>query len=269
MRVTPVILTYNEGVNIHSTLSSLAWVPRIIVLDSGSTDETERIARSFDNVEWFERAFDSHRAQWLYAIQETAIATDYVLALDADMRPAPGFREELGAFLERKDFAGAWIPFEYRMLGRGLMSSIYPTQIRLFRKDRVRIKQTGHSQVFEVDGPVSRFRSQLIHEDLKPMNRWLSNQVNYASLEAARIRQMPKKSFKDRLRMLGISPAIWGAYAYMKAGGPLRRGAAGAYAYERLIFEAILARMLAQNDQQPADPAAVVADTDPANRFIS
>src|ERR1700730_11910465 len=125
MTVTPVILTFNEGSNIRTTLSSLEWAPRVVVLDSGSTDQTEQIARSFGNVDWFVRGFDSHRAQWLYAIYETSIATDYVLALDADMRPGVGFRDELDAFLERDEFAGAWIPFEYRMLGRGLMGSIY------------------------------------------------------------------------------------------------------------------------------------------------
>src|ERR1700736_1453549 len=193
MNVTPVILTFNESSNIKITLSALAWAQRVVVLDSGSTDQTEQIARSFGNVDWFVRGFDNHRAQWLHAIHQTSITTDYVLALDADMRSGVGFQDELDAFLERVEFAGAWIPFEYRMLGRGLMGSIYPEQIRLFRKDQVRIDQPGHSQVFAVNGTVYRFRSKLIHEDLKPVARWLSNQVKYASLEAARIKCAPKK----------------------------------------------------------------------------
>ena len=255
MTVTPVILTFNEGSNIKTTLASLQWALRVVVVDSGSTDQTEQIARSFGNVEWFVRGFDSHREQWLYAIHETSVRTNYVLALDADMRPGVGFREELDAFLERGDFAGARIPFEYRILGRGLMGSIYPAQIRLFRKDQVRIDQAGHSQVFEVTGTVCRFRSQLIHEDLKPLNRWLNNQVKYASLEAERIRSATRRKFKDWLRLAGISPPIWGAYAFLRAGGPFRFGASRAYAYERLIFEAILARMLTESDRRlPVEP---------------
>src|ERR1700757_3027773 len=152
MNVTPVVLTFNESSNITNTLSALAWAPRVVVLDSGSTDLTEQIARSFGYVDWFLRRFDNHRAQWLYAIHETSIATDYVLAMDADMRPGVGFQDELNTFLERGEFAGASIPFEYRILGRGLMGSIYPAQIRLFPKDQVRIDQTGHSQVFSVNG---------------------------------------------------------------------------------------------------------------------
>jgi glycosyltransferase involved in cell wall biosynthesis len=260
MTVTPVILTFNEGSNIKTTLSALEWAQRVVVLDSGSTDQTEQIARSFGNVHWFVRGFDSHRAQWLWAIHETSIATEYVLALDADMRPGVGFQDELDAFLERGDLSGAWIPFEYRMLGRSLMGSVYPPQIRLFRKDQVRIHQTGHSQVFKVDGTVCKFRSQLIHEDLKPVSRWLSNQIKYASLETARIKCAPRRSFKDWLRVAGISPAVLWTYAYARAGGPFRPGASRAYACERLIFEAILTRMLTESAEGTSSTAIVETD---------
>ena len=92
---TPVILTYNEQSNLQFTLRSLVWADRVVVLDSGSTDGTEEIARSFSNVAWFARRFDNHRSQWHYAIHETAIDTEYVIALDADMRPGAGFLDEL------------------------------------------------------------------------------------------------------------------------------------------------------------------------------
>ena len=251
MTITPVILTFNEASNIEMTLASLRWASRVVVLDSGSTDQTERIARSFNNVNWYVREFDNHRAQWLYAIHETSITSHYVLALDADMRPGVGFQDELNAFLSfGGEFAGARIPFEYRMLGRALMGSIYPAQIRLFQKNQVRIVQLGHSQAFEVNGNVCKFRSPLIHEDLKPMSRWLNNQMKYASLEAVRIRCVRKQNLKDWLRIAGISPAIVGAWAYISAGGPFRPVASRAYACERLIFEAILARMLTESREE-------------------
>src|SRR5260370_7058632 len=242
--ITPVILTYNEDHNIASTLNALAWAPRIVLLDSGSNDRTEQIARSFGNVSGFVRRLDDQRSQWTSAIQETAIATEYVLALGADMRAGAGLQDELQGFLRLREFAGAWTPFEYRVLGRRLPGSIYPAQVRVFRKHDVRIDQPGHSQVFHVPGPLCRFRSSLIHEDQKPIDRWLNNQMKYASLEAARIKGIPTKNLKDKLRMAGLSPAIWSMWAYLKAGGPINHSASRAYACERLIFEALLARLL-------------------------
>jgi glycosyltransferase involved in cell wall biosynthesis len=248
--ITPVILTYNEQENIERTLSALRWAPRIVLLDSGSTDQTEQIARSFPNVSWFHRPFDSHAAQWSYGIHQTQIDTDHVLVLDADMQPSPAFQSELQRFLSEGKFPGAWVPFEYRVLGKSLAGSIYPEQIRIFRRDKVRITQPGHTQVFEVDGPLYHFQAKIIHEDRKPLDRWLRNQIKYASLEAARIEREPV--FKDRIRLAGLSPFVWGVYSYLRGGGPLQHRVAMAYASERLIFEGILTRLLAEK-QPPRD----------------
>jgi glycosyltransferase involved in cell wall biosynthesis len=244
--ITPVVLSYNEEPNIGLTLASLEWLPRVVVLDSGSTDRTKEIAASFRNVSWFQRPFDNHLMQWSYGIHATAITTDYVLALDSDMRPSDGFQRELNAFLKEGDHAGGAVPFEYRVLGKNLSNSIYPRQIRVFRRDKLRIEQPGHTQVFTVDGPVYQFRCRLIHEDRKSVDRWLRNQAGYAELEARRIRSQERFGLKDRLRLAGIGPVLWGGYAYIRAGGPLRSPASEAYAYERMIFEAILARKLTE-----------------------
>src|SRR5437879_5272553 len=95
--VTPVILTFNEDSNIERTLRALEWAATVIVVDSGSTDATEAIARRFANVRWFERPFDSHAQQWWFAIHETGAATPHVLALDADYEVPRQFVEELSA----------------------------------------------------------------------------------------------------------------------------------------------------------------------------
>ena len=68
MNITPVILTFNEEPNIEATLSSLSWARKIVVVDSGSSDRTAEIARSFGNVWWFVRTFDSHAAQWSFGV---------------------------------------------------------------------------------------------------------------------------------------------------------------------------------------------------------
>jgi glycosyltransferase involved in cell wall biosynthesis len=250
MNITPVILTYNEEPNIEATLASLTWAPRIVVVDSGSSDRTAEIARSFANVAWFVREFDSHAKQWWHAVHRTAIETRHVLALDADMLPGAGFQEELVRFTEYRNQA-ALVPFEYRIQGRPLPGSIYPAQIRVFEKDVVRIEQHGHTQVFTTSAALYHFRSKLIHEDRKPFGRWVANQLQYAALEAERIRTTPAPSFRDRLRQSGISPAIWGGYAYLRAGGPFTGRAARAYAQERMVFEAMLARLLAGAEPAP------------------
>ena len=250
MNLTPLILTHNEEANIEVTLTALRWARRVVVVDSGSSDRTARICRSFPNVAWFVRLFESHAMQWSYGVHATSIDTRYILALDADMRPAAGFVDELARFTEQPGRAGL-VPFEYRLQGRPLLGSIYPAQVRVFGRDEVRIEQRGHTQVFSSAAPIYRFHCKLIHEDRKPFGRWVTNQLQYAALEAERIRTAPAQSFRDRLRRSGISPAIWGGYAYLRAGGPFAGRAARAYAQERMVFEALLARLLAGADPAP------------------
>ena len=82
--ITPVILTYNEAANIGRSLERLTWAGQVVIVDSGSTDETLAIAGRFPNVRTVHRPFDSHARQWRFAVEETGISSDWLLRLDAD-----------------------------------------------------------------------------------------------------------------------------------------------------------------------------------------
>jgi glycosyltransferase involved in cell wall biosynthesis len=240
-QITPIVLTYNEEPNIRVTLDSLRWAERVVVLDSGSNDGTETITKSFSNVDWHVRQFDCHCLQWEHAVRNTEIQTDFVLALDADMSVPEPFLLEMKSAFFRKSYMGAIVPFEYRTLGRSLRGSVYPAQLRVFRPESVKIRQPGHTQEFATDGPTYRFRTALVHDDRKLLERWVSSQLSYAALEAERIRARVSYRFRDRLRELGLMPIIAGALAYVRAGGPLTGVAAVRYAHERAAYESLLA----------------------------
>jgi glycosyltransferase involved in cell wall biosynthesis len=243
-QIAPVILTYNEGPNIGRTLDSLRWARAVVVVDSGSTDATERIARGFSNVRWHVRPFDTHLAQWSYAVFQTGIESEYVLALDADMQVSTGFSEEAESSFLPGDFDGAVLRFEYGYYGHHLLGSLCPPQLRLFRRSRVKITQPHHSQEFSVAGRLYKFQSTLIHDDQKSIERWLSSQFAYQSLIEKILMNGGRKRIRDLLRLSGIMPPLIGALAYVKAGGPLRGAAAARYAYERSVAEGVLTIML-------------------------
>src|SRR5262249_1518743 len=93
--ITPVLLTYNEAANIGRTLSHLTWAKDIVVVDSGSTDGTLAIIAQVPQVRVFSRTFDTHGNQWDYAVRQTAIATPWILRLDADYQVSDALIEEL------------------------------------------------------------------------------------------------------------------------------------------------------------------------------
>ena len=248
--VTPVLLTYNEEVNIARTLAGLRWARRVIVVDSYSNDQTECIARSFSNVSWYQRGFDSHGAQWTFALRETGIDTPYALALDADMEVTVAFVDELRSRFLTGAFGGGVLCFRMVLEGKVLRSGLYPAQLRVFRPEQVSIRQRGHTQVFETNGPHYRFSSPVMHEDRKSLDWWVKAQLAYASLEAERIKREGIHTWKDRIRMCWWMPAIAGLLGYVLAGGPAGGRGAARYALERAMFESLLAIRLIEQGRQ-------------------
>jgi glycosyltransferase involved in cell wall biosynthesis len=258
--VTPLVLTFDEAPNLARALDSLGWAERVVILDSGSTDGTAAIAARYPNAAVFTRPFDGFKGQTEHGLRETGIDRDYVLALDADMAVTPVLLAEIeGPFLDAAP-AGGLLPFEYRILGRPLLGSLLGPQLRIFRRSAVRVVQEGHGHKFSVEGPVHRFAARLVHDDRKSIERWAQSQIGYSRHEQERMARVggaaAGASFKDRLRRAGLMPLAAGALAYARAGGPLRGGAALRYAYERVVFECLLAmRLLGEDADQHRDPS--------------
>jgi hypothetical protein len=251
-QVTPVILTFNEAANIGRVLERLAWADQVVVVDSGSTDGTQDIAHRFPNVHWLYRPFDTHGAQWRFAFDAVS-RTPYILALDADYIVSDAFVRELEDRFLPGEYAGGLAGFTYEVNGRSLMGSVYPAKIVLFRRDAVRVTQPGHSQEISVDGSVYRFSATIAHDDRKPVSRFMTSQMAYARLEEARL-DRPTNRWQDRVRRSGWMPLVAGVGAYLKAGGPLRGTAALRYAYERMLFECMLALRVLSRGHAAEDP---------------
>jgi len=242
--ITPLVLTYNEEPNIGRTLDSLRWARRVVVVDSKSSDRTEEIARSYNNVHFAVRPFDNHRAQWHYGIADTGIDTPFVLALDADMQVPPDVVDEIEKTFLSGNYSGGLLPFAYQYCGQRLAGSLCPPQIRIFRTDAVQVAQSDHTQSFTVAGEVYRFRSCLIHDDRKSLERWVESQLRYQVLNEKAALAGKHPALKTLLRRRGLMAPIVGVMAYIKAGGPFYGAAALRYAYERAIGESLFSLRL-------------------------
>ena len=192
--LTVVVLTYNEEQNLPACLESLAgWTEEIIVLDSGSTDRTQEIAKQYD-VRLVEHYFETHTKQWNWALCNLPISTEWVLGLDADQSVTPDLRGELvqlfnqekgrlaavdGFYVKRKHiFRGRWIR-------RG---GLYPKYLlKLFRPDRAQMDE--HDLVdhhFHVTGNVAKLRYDIIEQNRKDEDIavWIDKHNRYAALHA-------------------------------------------------------------------------------------
>jgi len=244
--ITPLILTYNEAPNIARALGGLSWAKDIVVVDSGSDDETVQIANSFPSVRVVQRTFDCHRNQWEFGLKETGISTPWVLALDADYVVTEELIAELKT-LEPHNNAGYRANFIYCINGKRLRSGIYPPVTVLYRREAARYLQDGHTQRVALDGEIQELRSPMLHDDRKPFRRWFNSQSRYTELEAQKLLATDPHELElaDKLRRWRfIVPPAMLVYCLVVRGGILDGWAGFYYAFQRAMAELMLSHRL-------------------------
>lgn len=242
-RITPIVTTRDEQANIARVLRPLSWAQKVIIVDSGSTDDTCAIARGFSNVRIVSHPFASHADQWTFAIAHAGVGTDWVLTLDADYVLTSDLVSELERLDPPQEVSGFRCHFRYLVLGRPLRGSLYPPRVVLARTDRVRFEQDGHAHRVTVAGSTRDLRSPVMHDDRKPTAMWLATQWRYAQLEAKKlVRETPERGrLIDTLRRLGLSAPVAFFRAWLGGSGWLDGRAGLYYALQRAIAEGVIA----------------------------
>jgi glycosyltransferase involved in cell wall biosynthesis len=243
-QVTPVILTLNEAPNIGETLSRLTWARDVVVVDSLSADDTLRIVRRFANVRVFERAFDSHHGQWRFAIEDTAVGTPWILRLDADYKVPPALVAEMETLDPNAPYDAYEVAFDYAVYGRRLRASLYPPKPILMRRGRFSIRDAGHTEAWDIRGPVGKLTARVVHDDWKPTSDWVTAQARYMRRELDKP-PAPDGRLRDWLRRHPpLMPIV--AFLYTLIGkGLILDGKAGVfYALQRAAAESVYALLL-------------------------
>lgn len=180
------IITLNEADRIDACLDSLAFCDEIIVVDSGSADDT-RARATAKGARVLDHAFEGYRAQKDFAV--SAARNDWVLCLDADERVTP----ELRASIERERTVGFTRAAGYCFarltdyFGADLRhGNAYPDRVmRLF--DRRRGGWRGAREIHEhasVDGTVVTLSGDLRHDAYRSLADQLTRLERYACLMA-------------------------------------------------------------------------------------
>jgi glycosyltransferase involved in cell wall biosynthesis len=250
-KLTPLILTYNEAPNIGRALKRLDWARDIVVVDSLSHDDTLKIVADFPQARVFQRKFDTHVNQWSFGMQETGIATDWVLALDADYLLTPELVEELKGLDPGQDVCGYRARFIYCVNGKPLKGSAYPPVTVLYRRDSARYIQDGHTQRVEIRGEVSDLSSPILHDDRKSLSHWVWSQSRYTKLEAEKIKRTGFRELNlvDRIRKARLfAPFLMLLYCLFVKGVILDGRAGIYYALQRTFAELMLSLYLFEHD---------------------
>jgi glycosyltransferase involved in cell wall biosynthesis len=184
--LSAIVLTQNSGATLDACLSSLAFCDEILVVDSGSSDASLRIARAHG-------ARVRHQPWLGYTRQRNAALAwaqhAWVLSVDSDeVVPGALALEIRLALSQPTPHAGFYIPERVRFFRRWLRwGGIYPGyHLTLFRRDRVRY---GHGPADVHEGPIlqgssGRLRNFKLHHAYPSFRLALRKLNRYTSLEA-------------------------------------------------------------------------------------
>lgn len=147
-----VVITLNNAATLDRCLAEVDWAEEIIVLDSGSSDETVAIARRH-GARVAEHPFDDYGPQKQRAIDMAS--HDWVLNLDADEILSPGTRAVIEAALQEPVVAGFRLPRRERMFWDVQHRHSHRNgHLRLFDRRRGGMNAVEVHAAVEVDGPV-------------------------------------------------------------------------------------------------------------------
>jgi glycosyltransferase involved in cell wall biosynthesis len=184
--VTCVILTLNEEANIPVVLASLGPAEQVVVVDSGSTDQTVALATALD-AEVFENAWPGYASQRNWAIEHAALRHPWVLFIDADEQMSPEGWAEIKAFLsDPGDRQAADFRRSVHLFGRELKHGGFNTArvTRLLHRGHCRFLERPVHEHAIVNGPIHHLTVPIIHDDRKSFAAWLDRHNRYSSLEA-------------------------------------------------------------------------------------
>jgi len=199
--VSLIILTLNEEQDLPMCLNALKWCDDIHVLDSGSTDNTLKIAESYGACV-HHNDFKSFGQQRNHALDSIKTKYNWVLFLDADEVVTSRFKDALhNTIVEASpEIAGYYCCWKMMLEGRWLKhcDNFPKWQFRLLRKGRARFTDFGHGQKEGVvDGKIEYIKEPYLHYSFsKGWAEWINRHNKYSTQEAiARLEHRPP--FKD------------------------------------------------------------------------
>jgi glycosyltransferase involved in cell wall biosynthesis len=188
------IITLNEADHIGAAIDSASWADEIIVVDSGSTDDTCAIARS-KGVRLDTRGWTGYVDQKNFA---AGLAShDWIFSLDADERLTTALATEIRTLLASDPpLAGYRVPRVTRHLGRWIRTTdFYPDyQTRLYDRRRACWRGRYVHESVTVDGTVGQLRHELQHYSYRDLSDHLARINHYSTLAARQMYESGRRA---------------------------------------------------------------------------
>jgi glycosyltransferase involved in cell wall biosynthesis len=193
MPLSVAIIARNAASQIEGCLASVAFAEEIVVVDSGSTDDTAPLA-SRRGARVIAQEWLGFGPQKRFAVDSASY--DWVLCVDADERVSDGLREAIIAELKAPRGLVYAMPRCNRFLGRWLRHGEgYPDwSVRLFHRKHARWSDDAVHEKVVTERPILRLRGDLLHDSAETLEKYLDKQNRYTSLQAESLRSAGRRA---------------------------------------------------------------------------
>ena len=192
-----------------ATLDALASFPEVLVLDTGSTDATQEIAKRYPNVRLVEESFQGGFGK-LHNLASELASHDWILSIDSDEILSSELAEEIHGLIlnpaevyslnRRNYFQGKWIK---------CCSGWHPDPvIRLYHRKATRFTDAVVHEAVIADGlKTIPLQGPLFHTPYRSIESFLSKMQLYTTLFAE----------ENEGRSSSLGKALWrGCAAFLK-----------------------------------------------------
>ncbi len=188
-----IIPTYNERLNVPLALQSvMEWASNVFVLDSGSTDGTQQVAREL-GATVVEHPWEGYARQKNWAIDNLPLSSPWTFILDADEVITPGLRDEIVALTSRDPAtvreAGFYVNRYLIFLSKRIQHCGYfPSwNLRLFKRGMAHYEDRAVHEHMVVRGKTGFLKGLMEHEDRRGLEFYIAKHNRYSTLEAEAI----------------------------------------------------------------------------------
>ena len=180
-KLSIVIITKNEEKFIFDALKSAIFADEVVILDSGSEDQTCNIAKKIGaRVE--QQAWLGFGAQKNKAVE--LADNDWVFVLDADERITPELRDEIISTLKNPKFDGYRIARLNNFFGKNIRHcGLYPDySIRLFNRQKGKFNDVPVHESVQIQGNTDKLKNHMLHLAFDTVEEFSNKQKKYAEL---------------------------------------------------------------------------------------
>ena len=187
LKISVFIIARNEADRIALTIESVRdWVDEVIVVDSGSDDDTVALSESL-GARVVYNAWGGYGPQKVFA--ERLCRNDWLLNLDADEEISTELGAEIRARFSAGDPAVAAFTLPilplYPFQKAGHRWTAFHHPIRLYRRSLAGFKDSPvHDSVLVREGPIEHLRGMVIHRSFRSLTHHVDKANEVSSLRA-------------------------------------------------------------------------------------